>query len=123
MKFLRALFAILSLGIISIIIIVLTLTSNITPKTEAQTVFTEPNIINEGERKVIADNDSTTQTVSATIISKTPDGKSYSAVNNYDSKDIFVIESQESYEVGTKVNVTFYKEKIQKVQVVKKPTF
>jgi len=118
----RSYYAVAGISTALVIIAVLTLSSNSTPKTTAESVYKEPEIITEVNRKVIEDNDEAKQTISATIISKTPDGKHFSAVNNYDDKDIVVLDKTEetTWKNGDKVYITFAGDKVDSVEVVKR---
>ncbi len=118
----RSYYAVAGISTALVIIAVLTLSSNSTPKTTAESVYKEPEIITEANRKVIEDNDEAKQTISATIISKTPDGKHLSAVNNYDDKDIVVLDKTEetTWKNGDKVYITFAGDKVDSVEVVKR---
>jgi len=114
----RSYYAVAGISTAIVIIAVLTLSSNSTPKTTAESVYKEPEIITENNRKVIEDNDEAKQTISATIISKTQDGQHFSAVNNYDEKDIVLIDKTEAFQQGDKVYITFKEEKVDNIKLI-----
>lgn len=116
----RSYYAVAGISTAIVIIAVLTLSSNSTPKTTAESVYKEPEIITENHRKVIEDNDEAKQTISATIISKTPDGQQLTAVNNYDDKDIVLIDNSGTWKQGDKVYITFADDKVDNVKLIKR---
>ena len=116
----RSYYAVAGISTAIVIIAVLTLSSNSTPKTTAESVYKEPEIITENDRKVIEDNDEAKQTISATIISKTHDGQQLSAVNNYDEKDIVLIDNSDTWKQGDKVYITFADDKVDNVKLIKR---
>jgi len=117
----RSYYAVAGISTAIVIIAVLTLSSNSTPKTTAESVYKEPEIITENDRKVIEDNDEAKQTISATIISKTHDGQQLSAVNNYDEKDIVLIDNNnDTWKQGDKVYITFADDKVDNVKLIKR---
>ena len=108
---------IISFTLVIILAVVIGIISLTQKETSAQTL-NEHTIITENGYKVVKDNDPDRQTVIATVISKTNDGKYYTAINNYDANDTITIDVQ--FSKGDKVMITFLHDDIESVKIMER---
>ncbi|MEK4907369.1 hypothetical protein [Niallia sp. FSL M8-0099] len=80
-----------------------------------------PNQAYSQAEPITSETNSSYEIITATVISKTSDGLFYTAVNNNDPDDIVVIEG--SFAKGDKVQITFFHDDIESVDILERETF
>lgn len=120
-KQIKPLTILITLFLILAVLVIYALTNTQSGTKHVSAQSNEPTIIAENGYKVIQDNDPNRQTILATVVSKTPDGKYFTAVNNYDSSDTVVIDG--NFAKGDKVSITFFHDDVEKVEVLERETF
>jgi len=108
----------LLITVLAFIIGITTITNNKTVEASTINTSNHPKIITENGFKVLADNDPDRQTIFATVVSKTSDGKYNTAINNYDANDTILIDGQ--FSKGDKVMITFFHDDVESVKIIER---